>query len=66
VVVTELQNFGYAHLTPIAGSQLLLLENIYAPILGFILYQEHILSIEFLGAFIVLVGVYAYNQYAKD
>ncbi|MGH7203692.1 MAG: DMT family transporter, partial [Candidatus Levyibacteriota bacterium] len=66
VIAVTLQNFGYQHLNAVVASQLLLLENVFAPILGFVFYQEHILPVELLGALIVLIGVWAFNRYVQD
>jgi drug/metabolite transporter (DMT)-like permease len=66
IIVIKLQNFGYQHLNEVTGSQLLLLENVYAPVIGLVLYQERILPIELIGTLTVLVGVWAYNQYSHD
>lgn len=60
LIATKLQNFGFPHLNAVVGSQLLLLQNIFAPIFGFILFQETILPIEFIGAMLVLGGVWLY------
>lgn len=66
IIVVRLQNYGFQHLNEVLGSQLLLLENVYAPVIGWFLYQEKILSMELIGAVTVLVGVWAYNQYSHD
>lgn len=66
VVATQLQNFSFEHINPVAGSQLLLLQNIFAPILGFILYSETVLPIEFLGAALILIGVFGYYKKAAN
>lgn len=64
--VTELQNFGYQYLNAVVGSQLLLIQNIFAPILGFIFYHEHILAIEFFGAWCILMGIILHHHFAED
>jgi drug/metabolite transporter (DMT)-like permease len=66
VSTTQLQNYGFQHLPAVAGAQLLLLENIFAPVLGFILYSETVLPIEFLGAVLILLGVFGYYKKAAD
>ena len=66
IVATKLENFGFQHINPVTGSQLMLLENVFSPIMGFFLYHEFILPAEFVGAFFVLSGVWAYIKYADD
>lgn len=66
VIVTRLQSFSYEHINPVTGSQILLLQNIYAPILGYILYKETVLPIEFLGAVLILIGVFGYYRKAEN
>lgn len=66
LVATKLENFGFHHLNAITGSQLMLLENIFTPIFGFVLYHEIILPSEFVGAVFVLVGVWSYIRLAQD
>jgi drug/metabolite transporter (DMT)-like permease len=64
IIATQLQNFGFEHVNPVTGSQLLLLQNIFAPILGIIFYNETVLPIEFLGAAFILFGVIGYYRRA--
>ncbi|HSX09258.1 MAG TPA: DMT family transporter [Candidatus Saccharimonadales bacterium] len=66
LLATKLQNFGFIHLNAVAGSQLLLLQNIFAPIFGLLLFSETIIPLEFFGAFVVLAGVWLYIQLAKE
>lgn len=66
VSATHLQNFGFQQLHPVVGSQLLLLQNIFAPILGVLLYSETILPIEFVGALLILAGVFGYYKKAEN
>jgi drug/metabolite transporter (DMT)-like permease len=66
LIATKFQNFGFSHLNAVVGSQLLLLQNVFAPIFGFILFGEIVLPLEFFGAVIALVGVWYYIRFAKD
>jgi drug/metabolite transporter (DMT)-like permease len=66
LIATKFQNFGFSHLNAVVGSQLLLLQNVFAPIFGFILFGEIVLPLEFFGAVIVLVGVWSYIRFARD
>ena len=49
LIATKFQNFGFSHLNAVVGSQLLLLQNVFAPIFGFILFGEIVLPLEFFG-----------------
>jgi drug/metabolite transporter (DMT)-like permease len=66
IVATQLQNFGFKHVNPVTGSQLLLLQNIFAPILGFLFYSETVLPIELFGAAFILFGVIGYYRKARS
>ncbi len=66
VVNTQLQNFGFQHLNAVAGTQILLLENIFSPLIGIIFYSEKVLSIELLGAMLIIFGVLGYVRITKD
>jgi len=66
LVATTLENFAFKYINAVAGSQILLLENVFAPIFGFVLYQEIILPVEFLGAILVVAGVWLYIKYSED
>jgi len=65
-VTTKLQNFGFEHLNAVVSSQLMLLQNVFAPILGFVLYHEIILPTDFFGALFVLIGVWTYIKQSPD
>ncbi|HVA96853.1 MAG TPA: DMT family transporter [Candidatus Acidoferrales bacterium] len=66
LVATKLQNFGFDKLDSVVGSQIMLLQIVVAPVLGFVLYKETILPVEFAGAALVVIGVWAYIRQAKD
>jgi drug/metabolite transporter (DMT)-like permease len=66
LVVTKLQNFGFARLDSVISSQLMLLQIVFAPIFGWSLFHETILPVEFVGAIFVLLGVWMYIRVAKD
>lgn len=66
LTATKFQNYGFNHLNAVVGSQLLLLQNVFAPIFGFLLFHEIILPIEFIGALLVLIGVWFYTKYSVD
>jgi len=66
VVATKLQNFSYPHLNPVIASQLLLLTNVFALIFGYVFYHEIIQPVEFAGAVLVLMGVWACIKQTAD
>lgn len=66
LVATTLETFAFKHLNAVAGSQLLLLENIFAPVFGFVFYKEYLLPVEFFGALLVIAGVWLYIRYGED
>lgn len=66
VSTTFLTNYGFGRIGAVAGAQILLLQNVFAPIIGFLLYNEMILPIEFIGAGLIVAGVFGYNKLAAD
>jgi len=66
LVATTLETFAFRHINAVAGSQLLLLENVFAPLFGYGFYHEIILPVEFFGALLVLAGVWLYIKFGKD
>jgi drug/metabolite transporter (DMT)-like permease len=66
LVATTLETFGFKHIDAVSGSQLMLLENVFAPLFGFFFYHETILRIEFFGALLVVAGVWFYIKYSGD
>jgi len=66
LTATTFENFAYKHINAVAGSQLLLLENVFTPFFGYIFYQEYILPVELFGALLVIVGVWLYIKYGED
>ena len=66
LLATNLENFAFKHIEAVAGSQLLLLENIFSPIFGYVFYNEIILPIEFFGSLLVVAGVWLYIKYGGD
>src|SRR5258708_35086468 len=66
LVATTLETFAFRHINAVAGSQLLLLENVFAPIFGFVLYNEILLPVELFGALLVVSGVWCYVRFGED
>jgi drug/metabolite transporter (DMT)-like permease len=66
LIATTLETFAFKHINAVAGSQILLLENVFTPFFGYIFYREIILPIEFFGALLVVSGVWLYIKNADD
>jgi len=66
LAATMLQNFGFSKLNAVVGSQILLLQNIFSAVFGFLLYNEVISQIELVGALLVLVGIWLYLKHADN
>ncbi len=63
VLATTFENYGYKILNAVFASQLLLFENVFALIIGLIMYQEDPTWFQLLGAGIVGLSVYLANKY---
>ncbi len=57
IVASLFENFAFQHLSVVVGSQLLLIENAVAPILGYVLYSELIGGYEIAGALLIIGSV---------
>jgi len=62
VIVNPIEIYAFKHLDAVFGSQILLLENVFALLLGFILYGEIITPPEILGGLIVVCCVAVANK----
>lgn len=62
-LVNPIEIFAFKHLDAVLGSQILLLDNVFSLILGYILYSETIGLPEFVGGAIVIASVYLANKY---
>lgn len=66
IVCTFFENFAVKHLDSVFASQILLTENIFAFILGYLLYREQVTFQEFVGATIIIASVYGVNKLDKQ
>jgi drug/metabolite transporter (DMT)-like permease len=66
IITTVFQNFSFRQLNAVVGSQILILQNVFAAIFGFLLYSEIISQVEFVGAILVVAGVWLYIKFAQD
>lgn len=62
LVSAQFENFAFQQLEVVFASQILLLENFFAPFLGFLFYHELVSLPQFLGALLIVVGVYGANR----
>lgn len=62
VIINPIEIFAFEHLDAVIGSQILLLENVFALILGYILYAESMSLPEIVGGLIVIATVYIANR----
>ncbi len=62
ILTTQLVNYAFEHIDPVIGSQVLLSENIFALVIGFIFYNEGLTLPGLIGAIIVIVSVYLSNK----
>jgi drug/metabolite transporter (DMT)-like permease len=63
IVATLFENFGYKHLEAVFANQLLLSENVFALLFGYLFYQEIISFPEIIGSLLILMSVYITNKY---
>jgi drug/metabolite transporter (DMT)-like permease len=65
ILSTFLGNFALQHLNATIGTQLLLMDNVFAAILGYFIYREIVTPIEILGAIIIIGSVYISNKFLE-
>lgn len=66
IVASLFENFAFQHISVVVGSQLLLIENAVAPILGFLLYAEVIGVYAAVGALLIIGSVALSARQASD
>lgn len=66
IVSASFENFAFNHLDATFGTQLLLLDNVFAALLGYFLYMELFTPIEALGGAIIVGSVYLTNKRLSD
>ncbi len=62
VIVNPIEIYAFEHLDAVFGSQILLLENVFALLFGYLLYAETITTPELAGGFIVVSSVFIANK----
>lgn len=61
-LVNPIEIFAFDHLDAVFGSQILLLENVFALLFGYLIYAETITPPELVGGLIVVTSVYIANK----
>lgn len=61
IVTIFLENYAFKHLDAVVGSQILLADNIFALLFGFLIYGERMGLPEMVGAVVVILAVYQIN-----
>ncbi len=61
LVAAQFENFAFQQLEVVVASQIFLLENFFAPIFGFILYNELLVLPQVVGALLIITGVFGAN-----
>lgn len=62
VLVNPIEIYAFEHLDAVFGSQILLLENVFALMLGYLLYAETVSVPEIIGGLIIIISVYIANR----
>lgn len=62
VIVNPIEIYAFDHLDAVFGSQILLLENVFALIIGYLVYAETISLPEVIGGLIIVACVYIANR----
>ncbi len=62
VIVNPIEIYAFEHLDAVFGSQILLLENVFALIVGYFIYAETISLPELIGGVIIVTSVYIANR----
>jgi len=62
VIINPIEIFAFDHLDAVFGSQILLLENVFALVFGYFLYAEIVTFPEIVGGMIILGCVYIANR----
>lgn len=65
VVANKLEIFAFHHIDATLGSQILMLENVFALIFGYLFYKEVIIMPEIIGGLLILGSVYMSNKQAN-
>lgn len=62
IIVNPIEIYAFEHLDAVFGSQILLLENVFALLFGYFLYAETVSLPEIIGGLIIIISVYIANR----
>lgn len=62
VLVNKFEIFAFQHLDAGFGSQILMTENVFAPLFGYLLYREIFTFPEIVGALLIITSAYLANK----
>lgn len=65
-LINPIEIFAFKHLDAVLGSQILLLENVFSLIFGYLIYAEMVSFPEIIGGLIVVGSVYIANQLPQE
>lgn len=66
IVCTYLESFAFQRLEVVVGNQILLMENLFSPVLGYLLYREGVGVYQLLGAAVIVLGAYLNNKLSSN
>lgn len=66
IVCTFLESYAFSRLEVVVGNQILLMENLFSPILGYFLYNEGVGIFQLIGASVIVVGAYLNNKLSSE
>jgi drug/metabolite transporter (DMT)-like permease len=64
IICTFLESYSFEKLPVVVGNQMLLLENLFSPIIGYFMYREGVGVYQLVGAMIIVGSVYVNNKLA--
>jgi len=66
IIATFFENYAFKHLDPVLGGQILLTENFFGPLVGFLMYQEVMGSYEVVGALLIVISVFVAQRWESQ
>lgn len=63
IATAYLLNYSFKNINVVLGEQLLLLENVFAIIIGFLFYNESITFTQIIGAMLIIISGYYISKY---
>ena len=66
IVCTFMESFAFQRLEVVVGNQILLMENLFSPILGYFMYKEGVGGFQLIGAAIIVIGAYLNNKISSE